>query len=232
MPDYSFNFGDGQVQLFDTYEDAKKHLKGLIDPEEYEVREHEMIYIETGSIGENPKFKGMNSGEVCNVYTDGSSRGNGIEGAVAGVGVFYGKNDLRNVSRLLGPGPQTNNRAELAAMTDALLQAKIDRPSQLNIYSDSQYAIELMTILKSKWEERKYKRGDGRLMPNADLIEKGHQLLYILEMMEVCVEFIHIKGHSDNYGNDQADRLANEGAITNGGFKSVIDDNNVKAKIS
>lgn len=83
-----FNFGDGQVQLFDTYEDAKKHLKGLIDPEEYEVREHEMIYIETGSIGENPKFKGMNSGEVCNVYTDGSSREMGSRELLQELGYF------------------------------------------------------------------------------------------------------------------------------------------------
>ena len=32
---------------------------------------------------------------LLNIYTDGSSLGNGKQGAVAGVGVFFGKNDPR-----------------------------------------------------------------------------------------------------------------------------------------
>lgn len=47
------------------------------------------------------------------VYTDGSSRGNGQQGCQAGVGVFFGVNDPRNVSERLAGEPQTNQRAEL-----------------------------------------------------------------------------------------------------------------------
>ncbi|KAG8879367.1 hypothetical protein FRB98_005685, partial [Tulasnella sp. 332] len=51
------------------------------------------------------------------VYTDGASQGNGRPGARAGVGVWYGVNDPRNVSERC-PGDQTNNRAELILKGD------------------------------------------------------------------------------------------------------------------
>lgn len=55
------------------------------------------------------------------VYTDGSSRGNGQQGCQAGLGVFFGVNDPRNVSERLAGEPQTNQRAELTVK-------RIDQP--------------------------------------------------------------------------------------------------------
>lgn len=52
------------------------------------------------------------------VYTDGSSRGNGQQGCQAGLGVFFGVNDPRNVSERLAGEPQTNQRAELTVRQD------------------------------------------------------------------------------------------------------------------
>ncbi|KAF9899292.1 hypothetical protein BX616_003120 [Lobosporangium transversale] len=46
-------------------------------------------------------------------YTDGSSLGNGKSNSRAGVGVFFGVNDPRNVSERLDGDLQTNQRAEL-----------------------------------------------------------------------------------------------------------------------
>ena len=47
------------------------------------------------------------------IYTDGSCKNNGKIGSTAGIGVFFGENDERNLSEKL-PGPvQTNQRAEL-----------------------------------------------------------------------------------------------------------------------
>lgn len=48
------------------------------------------------------------------VWTDGACQGNGRDGAVAGVGVWFGEDDPRNISEKL-EGKQTNQRAELMA---------------------------------------------------------------------------------------------------------------------
>ncbi len=47
------------------------------------------------------------------VYADGSCFGNGKEGARAGIGVYFGDGDPRNVSEPLPGDKQTNQRAEL-----------------------------------------------------------------------------------------------------------------------
>lgn len=54
------------------------------------------------------KEKKSDASGVVKVYTDGSSRGNGKVGAVAGVGVFFGVNDPRFVVSLLLFANHTN----------------------------------------------------------------------------------------------------------------------------
>ncbi|CBZ51457.1 putative ribonuclease H [Neospora caninum Liverpool] len=59
---------------------------------------------------------------IVYIYTDGACRANGRgRQAKGGVGVFFGDGDPRNVSRRLAGQPQTNQRAELHAILDALL---------------------------------------------------------------------------------------------------------------
>ena len=53
------------------------------------------------------------------IYTDGSARGNGKVGSQAGLGVFFGVNDPRNLSERL-QGEQTNQRAEIMVSGHAL----------------------------------------------------------------------------------------------------------------
>ncbi|KAK9761993.1 hypothetical protein K7432_018649 [Basidiobolus ranarum] len=73
------------------------------------------------------------------VYTDGSSRGNGKDHCRAGVGVYFGEKDPRNVSeRLLGK--QTNQRAEVTAAIRAIEKVGDDK-QPLEIRTDSQYLI-------------------------------------------------------------------------------------------
>ena len=54
------------------------------------------------------------------IYTDGACTGNGTENARAGYGVYFGKDDPRNVAAPLEGELQTNNRAELQAILVAL----------------------------------------------------------------------------------------------------------------
>lgn len=53
---------------------------------------------------------------VTVVYTDGSCKRNGKADSVAGIGVFFGEDDPRNVSERIA-GNQTNQRAELHVST-------------------------------------------------------------------------------------------------------------------
>ncbi|KAG1886047.1 ribonuclease H-like domain-containing protein [Suillus subluteus] len=74
------------------------------------------------------------------VYSDGACKGNGQVGSVAGVGVWWGWNDSRNIAERC-PGDQTNNRAELIAIVRALETAPFSqRP--LMIKTDSKYSIQ------------------------------------------------------------------------------------------
>ncbi|OJJ89423.1 RNA-DNA hybrid ribonuclease [Aspergillus glaucus CBS 516.65] len=53
---------------------------------------------------------------MLRIYTDGSSLANGRAVASAGVGVYFGPGDSRNVSEPLKGNRQTNQRAELTAI--------------------------------------------------------------------------------------------------------------------
>ena len=58
----------------------------------------------------------------CIVYTDGACMYNGRTNAKAGIGVYFGPNDNRNISQSLDPnkfGKLTNNMAELTAIIAA-----------------------------------------------------------------------------------------------------------------
>ncbi len=68
-----------------------------------------MAATETGDLHE----KLTQPEKVFAVYTDGACQSNGKAEAKAGVGVFVGVDDPRNISLPLEKTPHTNNRAEL-----------------------------------------------------------------------------------------------------------------------
>lgn len=76
----------------------------------------------------------------ANVYTDGSSLGNGTSWASAGWGVFWdgALNSNRSCSGPVYQGKPTNNRAELYAINKFMDQI-LDFPCKydVNIYTDS-----------------------------------------------------------------------------------------------
>jgi len=85
------------------------------------------------------------------VYTDGACSNNGKSNAVAGIGIFFGPNDARNVSRPV-IGKQTNNVAELTAIIEVypILKQDILSGKEIIILSDSQYAIRCCTTYGEK----------------------------------------------------------------------------------
>lgn len=145
------------------------------------------------------------------VYCDGACTRNGKSGAIAGIGVWFGDNDPRNISEPLKGPRQTNQRAELTAIIRTLeICTDVGR---ILICSDSRYAINCATIWSHTWKrqdwfiERNPWHKDAK--ENADLIFELHRLLD--GRKGVCA-FEYVPGHSGVHGNERADELATRAA--------------------
>lgn len=141
------------------------------------------------------------------VYTDGACSNNGKDNALAGIGIFFGINDKRNVSKKID-GKQTNNTAELSAIiqTYYIIEQDILQNKKVTIVSDSEYAINCTT----SYGEKLYKQNWTKNIPNKELVRKAYELY----KDKSNINFKHIKAHTSNtdihsIGNYNADKLAN-----------------------
>jgi ribonuclease HI len=147
---------------------------------------------------------------VLEIWTDGSSLANGRAGSRAGLGVYFGENDPRNLAEKLLGEPQTNQRAELMAMQRALEIAPADQT--VRIISDSQYSIKCVTEWAIGWKKKNWLTASGEKVKNQDIIRA------VLARMDERTKagsntyFQWVKGHATNVGNIAADRLAVRGA--------------------
>ncbi|KAK5143037.1 hypothetical protein LTR04_002031 [Oleoguttula sp. CCFEE 6159] len=148
---------------------------------------------------------------MLRIYTDGSSLGNGQRGAVAGVGVYFGPKDSRNVSEALTGPRQTNNRAELTAISRAIEIAPRDR--DIVIFSDSNYAIKCVTEWYKKWRLSGWISSSRKPVDNKDLVESiVNKIEERINKYGVQTTFKWLKGHANDPGNVAADELAVQGA--------------------
>ncbi|KAJ6590487.1 ribonuclease H-like domain-containing protein [Mycena vulgaris] len=159
------------------------------------------------------------------VFTDGACRGNGTPAAVGGAGVWFPQYmpDGRAAHWAI-PLPQdphpTSNRAELTAIVHALcaahdMQIRISRhyreppPFGLTVHSDSQYAVNCMTVWIDKWRRNGWVAEGGGDVKNRDLIEEVQRLKFLIEesFSGGRVVFKWVKREE----NQMADGYANEG---------------------
>lgn len=161
--------------------------------------------------------------KTVNVFTDGSAYGNARHNPFArgGIGVFFSKNDKRNVSIPFYLRPVTNNRCELFACIRAIeqfVQGQQNSPSgHLNIISDSKYVINSMTKWIYKWHRNGWKTTDGKDVKNKDLIVWLWDLMHTYKKIKLTFQFVpaHRKrGEINDYlwkGNMMADKLSKIG---------------------
>ena len=141
---------------------------------------------------------------IQTIYTDGACKNNGYENAKAGIGVFFADNDPRNVSIEVDKSfKQTNNVAELLAIIKAITIIE-NETDKYYIYTDSEYAIKCAKCF-TKWLETK----DKSKIKNFELVEKLNNLL-----SKGNIKLKFVKAHTGltdehSYGNEQADKLAN-----------------------
>lgn len=157
--------------------------------------------------------------KLINVWTDGSCISNGTDSAICGIGVYYESEEHNNVSTRLPDGKQTNNRAELCAILYALCTNKGD--NSIRIITDSDYAIKCITRYKNKWELNGWKTSQGKDVEWSNIIKYICTLIDQRKKRGGMTEFQHIRGHSGNVGNENADKLAHD-ASTNGVISNKV----------
>jgi ribonuclease HI len=154
------------------------------------------------------KLKKSDSDIDYYVYTDGACSDNGKINALAGLGIFFGDTDPRNVSAKI-IGKQSNNVAELEAIyqTYALIEDDLKLGKTIGIVTDSVYALGCVTSYGKTQENSFWKKN----IPNKELVKKTY-LLY--KGKHDSVKFIRVQAHTDgtdihSIGNSGADMLAN-----------------------
>lgn len=197
---------DDEEEEDDDEEDDEDDEEEDEDDEEEDLQPVAKKVRTTGPSAAPPAGKG---GELINVYTDGSSLGNGYHGASAGVGVFFGSGDPRNISERLRGDPQTNQRAELTAILRAL--EVVPTRQGIQIITDSKYSIQCVTEWYRNWERNGWKTQQGPVK-NRDLVEAVRAKIKERDAKKAQTLFTWVKGHASDPGNVAADHLAVQGA--------------------
>jgi ribonuclease HI len=208
------------IGIFSNWNECNNSVKGYKNAiyKKFDTKEEAVGFIQNNQ--QQPQLttfldtsNSIQTEDVCDfnpdyyVYTDGACSNNGKVNASAGLGIFFGINDIRNVSKKI-EGKQTNNIAELSAIIETyyIIEKDIVNGKKIAIVSDSEYAIKCV----SSYGEKCYKKNWSVDIPNKELVK----LAYEMYKDRQNIKFIHIKAHTNNtdihsIGNDNADKLAN-----------------------
>ena len=139
--------------------------------------------------------------DIVEIYTDGACKGNPGPG---GWGVMFQFAGGRKRELHGGEGHTTNNRMELTAVIRAL--EALEPGTKARVHTDSQYVqLGIKTWIHS-WKTRGWRTADKKPVKNEDLWRRLDELA-----VQHHVEWIWVRGHDGNVGNERADELANLG---------------------
>ena len=138
------------------------------------------------------------------IYTDGACAGNPGTGGWAAV-IFF-ENEKKEIFG--GEKLTTNNRMEITAAIKAIeycneRDQKQISLKQIQIYTDSLYLKEGITVWVNNWEKNNWKTSDKQNVKNVDLWKKLKELV-----KPYSIDWFWVKGHSENTMNNLADELA------------------------
>jgi len=138
--------------------------------------------------------------DVVSIYTDGACKGNPGPGGW-GVYLQYKGNEKDLCG---GERETTNNRMELMAVIQAL--ETLNRSCSIRLHSDSKYVLQGITEWISNWKKRGWKTSANQAVKNEDLWRRLDAAIARHQ-----IEWVWVKGHAGEAGNERADSLANQG---------------------
>lgn len=132
------------------------------------------------------------------IYTDGACSGNPGDGGYCAILSYNGREKVVSGYE----ENTTNNRMELLAAIKGL--ESLIEPCEVKLYSDSRYLVDAFNLgWITTWQNNGWKNSGGKSVKNADLWKRLIELLTIHE-----VNFVKVKGHSDNEYNNRCDKIA------------------------
>ena len=135
------------------------------------------------------------------IWTDGACSGNPGPG---GWGVLLIAGTRRK--ELFGGAPDTtNNRMELMAAIEALNALK--KASRVTLHTDSTYVKDGLTKWIHGWKKNGWKTAAKKPVKNKDLWQALESACARHE-----IDWVWVKGHAGDEGNEKADELARRGA--------------------
>jgi ribonuclease HI len=142
---------------------------------------------------------------VAEIYTDGACSGNPGPG---GWGAVLKWGDVEQ--ELYGGDPATtNNRMELMAAIQAL--EALSRPVPVRLHTDSKYVLDGITKWLPGWKKRGWTTAGKKQVKNVELWQRLEEA-----MARHDVEWLWVKGHAGDPGNERADELARRGCEESG----------------
>jgi ribonuclease HI len=137
---------------------------------------------------------------VVEMWTDGACKGNpGVGGW--GVWMRAGGHERELFG---GELVTTNNRMELTAVIEGL--RALTRPCAVTLNVDSQYVMKGMGSWLAGWKRNGWRTADKKPVKNVDLWQALDA-----EVGRHTVQWVWVKGHAGDVGNEKADALANRG---------------------
>ena len=131
------------------------------------------------------------------IYTDGACSGNPGKGGWGAILIYAKEKKYMSGSKQL----TTNNQMELTATIEAL--KAILEPSNIALYTDSQYVKNGITSWIFNWKKNGWKTANKKPVANKDLwIELDKYVDFH------SVNWFWVKGHSGDHYNEIADELA------------------------
>lgn len=213
------------VGVYDDLDDAMNQVRGYshFDMKGFDSYNEAVNYVDDSESSSSESDNGYDYGDndmVCyingrrtfKIYTDGACSNNQDRDlAKAGVGVYGGPGYSFNLSKPLEGHIQTNQRAELQAILEAMrMIAQRNDFECYQILTDSAYAINCLTVWAQKWVNNGWTNSLGATVANKDIIM---EILEIDEMLnhQDSVTFTKVRAHSGDEGNEEADNLARQG---------------------
>lgn len=133
------------------------------------------------------------------IFTDGACRGNPGPGGWGAL-LRCGEHEKELSGR---EAHTTNNRMEMMAAIKALEALK--KPSEVNLYTDSQYVKNGITTWIHNWKKKQWRTSQKEAVKNADLWQILDELV-----QRHRVTWHWVRGHDGHVENERVDVLARD----------------------